>query len=153
MRCEDPFPTISYQMLWYGFEDSVNSRESISQSLPFPNPPNQWHWKKGDRLQKQLNRLTSKARQQGFLFLFFFSFNLWYWKIGIFFSKQIENLLKFSTFMGQIFTLWPCHLHLKSILRQKKNYGNSNISPSKNILFHKKNPPKETKILQDIITL
>ncbi len=24
-------------------------------------------------------------------------------------------------------TLWPCHLHLKSILRQKKNYGISNI--------------------------
>jgi hypothetical protein len=36
---------------------------------------------------------------------------------------------------------------LKSILRQKKNYGNSNISPCKNILFIK-NPLKETKILQ-----
>jgi len=35
---------------------------------------------------------------------------------------------------------------------QKKNYGNSNISPSKNIIF-KKNPPKEIKILQDIRTL
>jgi hypothetical protein len=42
---------------------------------------------------------------------------------------------------------------LKSIiLRQKTNYGNSNISPCKNIIF-KKNPLKETKILQDIITL
>jgi hypothetical protein len=41
---------------------------------------------------------------------------------------------------------------LKSILRQKKNDGNSNISPCKNIIF-KKNPLKETKILQDIITL
>jgi len=41
---------------------------------------------------------------------------------------------------------------LKSILMQKKNYGNSNISPSKNIIF-KKNPPKEIKILQDIRTL
>jgi hypothetical protein len=41
---------------------------------------------------------------------------------------------------------------LKSILRQKKNYGNSNISPCKNIIF-KKNPLKETKILQNIITL
>jgi hypothetical protein len=39
----------------------------------------------------------------------------------------------------------------KSILRQKKNYGNSNISPCKNIIFFKKNPLKETKILQDII--
>jgi hypothetical protein len=38
---------------------------------------------------------------------------------------------------------------LKSILRQKKNYENSNISPLKNIIFKK----KETKILQDIITL
>jgi hypothetical protein len=28
-------------------------------------------------------------------------------------------------------------LHLKSILRQKKNHGNSNISPCKNILFKK----------------
>jgi hypothetical protein len=34
-------------------------------------------------------------------------------------------------------TLWPCHLHLKNILRQKKNYGNSNISPCKNIIFKK----------------
>jgi hypothetical protein len=43
---------------------------------------------------------------------------------------------------------------LKSIfLRQKKkNYGNSNISPCKNMIF-KKHPLKETKILQDIITL
>jgi hypothetical protein len=41
---------------------------------------------------------------------------------------------------------------LKSILRQTKNYENSNISPCENIIF-KKNPPKETKILQDIITL
>jgi hypothetical protein len=39
----------------------------------------------------------------------------------------------------------------KSILRQRKNYGNSNNSPCKNIIF--KNPPKETKILRDIITL
>jgi hypothetical protein len=41
---------------------------------------------------------------------------------------------------------------LKSILRQKKNYGNSNISPSK-IYNLPKIPPKETKIFQDIITL
>jgi hypothetical protein len=34
-------------------------------------------------------------------------------------------------------TLWPCHLHFKNILRQKKNYGNSNISPCKNIIFQK----------------
>jgi len=49
---------------------------------------------------------------------------------------------------GVSLTLWPCHLHLKncSILRQKKNYGNSNISPCQNIIF-KKNPLKETKML------
>jgi hypothetical protein len=35
---------------------------------------------------------------------------------------------------------------LKSILRQKKNYGNSNISPCKS-------PLQETKIIQDIIAL
>jgi hypothetical protein len=40
----------------------------------------------------------------------------------------------------------------KNILRQKKNYGNSNISPCNNIIF-KKNPLKETKLLQDITTL
>ncbi len=37
--------------------------------------------------------------------------------------------------------------------RQKKNYGNSNISPCKNIPNLQKSPPKETKIFQDIITL
>jgi len=39
---------------------------------------------------------------------------------------------------------------LKSILRQKKNYGNSNISPCKNIIFKKsssKRNPKSFKIL------
>jgi hypothetical protein len=41
---------------------------------------------------------------------------------------------------------------LKSILRQTKNDENSNISPCKNTIL-KKNPLKETKILQDIITL
>jgi hypothetical protein len=40
----------------------------------------------------------------------------------------------------------------KSILRPKKNNENSNISPCKNITL-KKNPLRETKILQDIITL
>jgi len=43
-------------------------------------------------------------------------------------------------------------IYIKRVLRQKKNYGNSNISPCKNIIF-KKNPLKETKILPDIITL
>jgi hypothetical protein len=40
---------------------------------------------------------------------------------------------------------------LKSILRQKKNYGNSNISPCKNIIFKKSS--QRNQILQDIITL
>jgi len=36
----------------------------------------------------------------------------------------------------------------KSILRQKKNYGNSNISPCKNIIiFKKSSKKKKTKIL------
>jgi hypothetical protein len=35
-----------------------------------------------------------------------------------------------------------------------ENYGNSNNSPCKNIIFKKKNPLKETKtLLQDVITL
>jgi hypothetical protein len=49
-----------------------------------------------------------------------------------------------------------CHnvaLPFTSILgKRKKNDGNSNISPCKNIIF-KKNPLKETQILQDVITL
>jgi hypothetical protein len=41
-----------------------------------------------------------------------------------------------------------CHIvalpfTLKNILRQKKNYGNSNISPCKNIIF--KNSPKRNQ--------
>jgi hypothetical protein len=40
----------------------------------------------------------------------------------------------------------------KRILRWKKNYGNSYISPCKNIIV-KKIPWKETKMFQDIITL
>ncbi len=40
---------------------------------------------------------------------------------------------------------------LKGILQQKKNYGNSNISPSKNIIF--KISSKRNQIFQDIPTL
>jgi hypothetical protein len=41
------------------------------------------------------------------------------------------------------------YIFLKSILRQKKNYGNSNISPCKNIVFKKssKKHKKSFKIL------
>jgi hypothetical protein len=40
-------------------------------------------------------------------------------------------------------------IYIKKYLKAKKNYGNSNISACKNIIFNL----KETKILQDIITL
>ncbi len=42
-----------------------------------------------------------------------------------------------------------CHLQQKIILRQKKNYENSNISPCKNIIFNKspKKKPESFKIL------
>jgi hypothetical protein len=42
--------------------------------------------------------------------------------------------------------LWPCHLHFKSILRLKKNYGNSNTSPCKNIIFKKSLNPKSCEL-------
>jgi hypothetical protein len=53
---------------------------------------------------------------------------------------------------GWCVTLWPCHVNKGISLRQPKNYGNSIISPCKNIIF-KNNPLRETKILQHIITL
>jgi len=37
-----------------------------------------------------------------------------------------------------------------NILKKKNNYGNSNISPCKNVIFRKKNLVKETKFFQDI---
>jgi hypothetical protein len=59
-------------------------------------------------------------------------------------SNKVDNLLKHGATQLKIksktiidlynainkgcVTLWPCHLHQKRILRQKKNYGNSNIS-------------------------
>jgi hypothetical protein len=42
-------------------------------------------------------------------------------------------------------------VYIKKYLKEKKNYGNSNISPCENVVSE--NPLKETKILQDIITL
>jgi hypothetical protein len=42
-------------------------------------------------------------------------------------------------------------IYIKKYLKAKEElYGDSNISPCKNIIFQK-NPLKETKILQDII--
>jgi hypothetical protein len=68
-------------------------------------------------------------------------------------ASRICPLQKAEAFQKQ----GVCHLvalpfTLKSILWQKKTYGNSNISPCKNIIFQT-NPVQETKILQDIITL
>jgi hypothetical protein len=43
---------------------------------------------------------------------------------------------------GVCVTLWPCHLHLKVSQGKRKNYGNSNISPCKNIIFPRKSSQK-----------
>jgi hypothetical protein len=43
-------------------------------------------------------------------------------------------------------------IYIKKYLKAKKNYGNPNISPRKNIIF-KKPSKKKPKILQDIIAL
>jgi hypothetical protein len=71
------------------------------------------------------------------------------WKWGLTNAEKCIIRLQLHTkiTMG-CFTLWPCHL---GILRQKKNYGNSIISPCKNIIFKKSS--KRNQILQDIITL
>jgi hypothetical protein len=45
-----------------------------------------------------------------------------------------DNLASFGYNKGCV-TLRRCHLHEISILRQKKNYENSNVSPCKNIIF------------------
>jgi len=68
----------------------------------------------------------------------------------------------FSGLLFAFVSLWHlkqavCHtvalpFTLKRILRQKKNYGNSNISPCKNILIFKKSFKTKTKIFQDSIT-
>jgi len=54
---------------------------------------------------------------------------------------------------GVSITLWPCHLH--EILRQKKNYGDSNISPCKNIIFKKssKKTPNPSRCYNSVTNL
>jgi len=75
--------------------------------------------------------------------------------------RSLNNIDKSSAFI--ILSLintkqGVCHIvalpfTLKRNLRQKKNYGNSNLSSlCKSTIFKKKKPLKETKILQDIIT-
>ncbi len=68
--------------------------------------------------------------------------------------QALNYWLKFEARdVSQVTTQWPWPFTLKSIWRQqKKNYGNSNISPCKKYNLQK-NPLKQTKILQDIITL
>jgi hypothetical protein len=58
--------------------------------------------------------------------------------------KNVIRLNKGGVSQGEV----ALPITLKSILRQKKeNYGNSNISPCKNIIFKKYNPLEETKFL------
>jgi hypothetical protein len=59
-----------------------------------------------------------------------------------------------NTFKTRVFVShYGLAIYIKKYLKAKKrNYGNSNISPCKIIIF-KRNPLKETKILQEIITL
>jgi hypothetical protein len=47
-------------------------------------------------------------------------------------------------FNRHLFDVWLWPFTLKNILRKKKNYGNSNISPCKNIIF-KKNSSKRNQ--------
>jgi hypothetical protein len=69
-------------------------------------------------------------------------------------GKKKKNLRKTGhNQQGGVSHYMALPITLKSILRQKKkNYGNSKISPCKNMIF-KKSSKKETKILQDIRTL
>jgi hypothetical protein len=56
--------------------------------------------------------------------------------------------------MSVVTLLWPCQFTFKSILVQKNNHGNSNISPCQNIIFKKKkkkkSPLQQIKFLQVI---
>ncbi len=64
------------------------------------------------------------------------------------FHQHSQKLLTDSSFIvnqtscqretrGVSHTVWPCRSPLKSILRQTKNYENSNILPCRNIIFKK----------------
>ncbi len=66
------------------------------------------------------------------------------WK-SLWLNKLLHLICRICNFYLELCTLVQqgvCHtvalpFTLKSILRQKKNYGNSNISPCKNIIFQK----------------
>jgi hypothetical protein len=56
---------------------------------------------------------------------------------------------------GMCPSVWPCHLTLKVMLSQKKNHGNSNISPCKNKIFKKsskKNNQNPSRYYNSIIS-
>ncbi len=61
---------------------------------------------------------------------------------------RINNAFMLATTLhnkGSV-TLWPCHFTLKRmILRQKKNYGNSNISACPNTTFEKSSKRNQKK--------
>jgi hypothetical protein len=78
-------------------------------------------------------------------------------RLQLFLFKKNKSvmLLKLRALAHSNFKQGGCHtmalsFTLKRVLRQKKNCGNSNIPPGKNIIFKKSS--KKTKILQYIIT-
>jgi hypothetical protein len=76
-------------------------------------------------------------------------------------SSNLTMAWNWQFFDSEILQNWNCinkglcrvalPFTLKSILRQKKNYGNSNISSCKNVFFQKSSI--KTRILQEIIIL
>jgi hypothetical protein len=68
----------------------------------------------------------------------------------IYFAIGLATKTFWSPFLWFVIVALP--FTLKNILRKKKNYANSKISPCKNIIL-KENHLKKTKFLQDITTL
>ncbi len=71
------------------------------------------------------------------------SFSWWSYREWIVKKKFVCDVAKVMIIQWKLKTrgVWHCGLAIyikKSILRQKKNYGNSNISPCKNISIFKK---------------
>ncbi len=74
-------------------------------------------------------------------------------RTSIMFQVQNETLIQnYNPTKQGVCCNMALPFRFKSILRQKKNYENSNISTTQKKIF-KKGLLKETKILQDIITL
>ncbi len=68
-------------------------------------------------------------------------------KLGAAMSPTPNNLGFANKNTTGCVTLWHCHLHLKRIVRQKKNYGNSNMQKSDLQKTSSKRNPKSFKIL------